>query len=138
MTTALTLAAAQRMIQATIEHAKADGKQPVSLAVVDHTGTLLAFARMDGAPQRVVLIAQRKAYTAAKLEVSTRDFHDRLLRESLCLADFCDAQFTSLSGGVPLYSGGRECIGAVGVSGRTLEDDIALAAYFASALHTGS
>lgn len=111
------------------ELARQDSKPPVCYAVVDHTGELLCFHRMDGAPVRLVSIAIGKAYTAARMETPTKDFQARLIRESLTLADFCDSRLTALPGGIPLRLETKS-LGAVGVSGRTLVDDNALAESF--------
>lgn len=108
-----------------------DGKLPVCFAVVDRAGELLCFHRMDGAPVRLIQIAIGKAYTAARMETSTRSFQARLVREALTLADFCDDKFTALPGGIPLRRNDR-VVGAVGVSGRAIEDDNALAESFVS------
>lgn len=106
-----------------------DGKQPVCFAVVDRSGALRCFHRMDSAPVRLVSIAIGKAYTAARMETSTVAFQARLAKEALTLADFCDYGLTTLPGGIPLRKDER-VFGAVGVSGRALEDDNALAEFF--------
>ncbi len=107
-----------------------DGKPPVCFAAVDGAGELLCFHRMDGAPMRLISIAIGKAYTAARMETPTALFQARLAREKLTLADFCDDRYTALPGGIPIRSG-NHVVGAVGVSGRGLEDDHALAGSFA-------
>ena len=114
----------------TVEMASQDGAQPVCFTVVDASGALIYLYRMDGAPERLINIAVGKAYTAARMGVSTAMFRQRLLNEQLSLADFLDDKFTSLPGGLPLFDGER-LIGAVGVSGRALEDDMALCQQFA-------
>ena len=62
--------------------AEARGGAPVCLAIVNCGGGLAALLTMDGTPERAVSIAQGKAYTALRMESSTKDFHERLLRES--------------------------------------------------------
>ena len=107
--------------------AEAEGGPPVCLAVVHRSGVLAALLSLDGTPERAVPIARRKAYTAMRMECATKGFHERLLREGLSLADFCDPAFTSLEGGVPLFDQGGRCIGGLGISGRKPEEDGALA-----------
>ncbi|PPL17906.1 hypothetical protein UN63_03385 [Oceanisphaera arctica] len=107
-----------------------DGGQPVCFAAVDHSGALIYLYRMNGAPERLINIAVGKAYTAARMGVSTDIFRQRLLNEQLSLADFLDDKFTSLPGGLPLLKGGQR-VGAIGVSGRALEEDVALCQQFA-------
>ncbi len=121
--------------QTTVQLASQDGGQPVCLAAVDASGALIYLYRMDGAPERLIAIAVGKAYTAARMGVPTAMFRQRLLKEQLSLADFLDDKFTSLPGGLPLFEGER-LIGAVGVSGRTLEDDVVLCQRFAERIRT--
>lgn len=115
---------------ATVGMAGQDGGQPVCLAAVDASGTLVYLYRMNGAPERLIKIAVGKAYTAARMGVPTVMFRQRLLDEQLSLADFLDDKFTSLPGGQPLFDGER-LLGAVGVSGRTLAEDVVLCRQFA-------
>lgn len=120
----------------TVDMARPDGGLPVCFAAVDSAGALIYLYRMDGAPERLINIAVGKAYTAARMGVSTAMFRQRLLNEQLSLADFLDEKFTSLPGGLPLFDGGR-LVGAVGVSGRALEEDVALCQYFAEQILHG-
>lgn len=107
-----------------------DGKAPVVCAVVDAAGILRCLHRMDGAPLRSVAIATGKAYTSARMQVSTAAFQARLAKDALTLADFCDSGLTALPGGIPLWDAKRRLLGAVGISGRTLAEDAELAEQF--------
>ena len=102
--------------------AEARGGAPVCLAIVNCGGGLAALLTMDGTPERAVSIAQGKAYTALRMESSTKDFHERLLRERITIADFCDPAFTTLEGGIPLFDGNGKCVGGLGISGRKPAD----------------
>ncbi|WP_308773851.1 heme-binding protein [uncultured Bilophila sp.] len=106
---------------------KARGGAPVCLAIVNRSGRLAALLSMDGTPERAVPIAQGKAYTALRMESSTKDFHERLLRERLTIADFCDPAFTTLEGGIPFFDGNGKCVGGLGISGRKPAEDGELA-----------
>lgn len=114
--------------------AEATGGAPVCFAVADRAGDTAAFLRMDGTPERAVALAKNKAYTSFRMGCTTAAFHDRLLREQLFLADFCDPRFTTLAGGVPILDGQGACIGGIGISGRKPEDDAALALRMADIL----
>ncbi len=114
--------------------AEAGDGPPVCLAIVNSSGKLAAFLRMDGTPDRVISIAQSKAYTAMRMEISTQSFRERLLREQLATAEFCDPAFTSLEGGIPLFDAQGKCIGGLGISGRKTCDDHALATRLANML----
>ncbi len=113
-------------ISDTLALAGQDQGPHVAMAVVDSRGTLIAFAAMDQTPERVIPIAQAKAYTAARMRIPTVDFRRRLKEEDLALNWFCDPQLSPLPGGIPLQKDGR-FIGAVGISGRTLDEDVRLA-----------
>lgn len=113
---------------------EAAGGAPVCLAVCNRTGGLAALLNMDGAPERAEPIARSKAYTAMRMETPTAAFHERLRREGLTPADFCDPGFTALAGGVPVFDAEGHCIGGVGISGRRPEEDAALAERLAAAL----
>ena len=52
-----------------------------------------------------------------RMELTTQAFHDRLVRENLSIADFCDPGFSTLPGGVPVFDETGRCIGGVGISG---------------------
>ena len=96
---------------------EAAGGAPVCVAIVNRTGKLAAFLSLDGTPERAGAIAQSKAYTAMRMELTTQAFHDRLVRENLSIADFCDPGFSTLPGGVPVFDETGRCIGGGGVSG---------------------
>ncbi|MCC4263280.1 heme-binding protein [Oceanimonas baumannii] len=112
------------------EHIAEDGGRPLCFAIVDSSGSLVHLYRMNDAPQRLVTIAMGKAYSSSRMEMPTALFRQRLLEEQLSLGDFKDDGLTSLPGGQPLFDDGK-LIGAVGVSGRTLEEDEVLSLQFA-------
>jgi uncharacterized protein GlcG (DUF336 family) len=99
---------------------------PVSVFVTDDHGELVAAATMDGAAHDTRLNAQRKAYTAARSDMtSTGALAQKVRGDAAELASF-DAFFTFFRGGVAAFEGGRR-VGAVGVSGLEGEQDEALA-----------
>jgi uncharacterized protein GlcG (DUF336 family) len=118
----LTYARARAMTDRILDRCAADGGKPVAVAVVDDRGDLVAFARQDGVTHRSLRIAQDKAYTAALQESSTKDFADFLIRTNRTVGAFADPRYVTLAGGVPIPGGG-----AVGVSGRSADEDHALA-----------
>jgi glc operon protein GlcG len=99
---------------------------PVSVFVADAHGELVAAATMDGAPPDTRLNAHRKAYTAARSDMtSTGALADKVRGDAAELASF-DPFFTFFRGGIAAFEDGRR-VGAVGVSGLPGEDDEALA-----------
>jgi uncharacterized protein GlcG (DUF336 family) len=113
---------AQAIVAAVVQAAPG----PVSVFVADDHGELVAAATMDGAPHDTRLNAQRKAYTAARSDMtSTGALAEKVRGDAAELASF-DPFFTFFRGGVAALEGGRR-VGAVGVSGLPGEEDEALA-----------
>jgi len=99
---------------------------PVSVFVADSHGELVAAATMDGAAPDTRLNAHRKAYTAARSDMtSSGALADKVRADAAELASF-DPFFTFFRGGVAAFEDGLR-VGAVGVSGLPAEDDEALA-----------
>lgn len=121
--TVLTLELARQLIAQAQARALQDFKRPICVAVCDASGLLLAFERMDGAPLRSVAISQGKAYSAARMGVSTQAVLERLHREQIEIGYFCDPQLTALPGGSPLKDQDGTLRGAIGVSGLTSAED---------------
>jgi uncharacterized protein GlcG (DUF336 family) len=119
----VTLDAALHAIESARRAAEGIGV-PMDIAVVDEGNNLVAFQRMDGAWLGSIDIAQGKAFTARAFNMSTKD-----------LAPLCQSgqplfgihasnngRLIIFAGGIPLERGG-EVVGAIGVSGGTVEQD---------------
>jgi glc operon protein GlcG len=119
-----------------IEKARADYGKPVSVAICDPAGFLLAFQRADGAPLRSIAIAQGKAYSAALMQTNTSLLLERLQREKIELASFCDNRLTALPGGSVIKDAAGAIIGAVGVSGLAPSEDQEIANLAAASAST--
>jgi glc operon protein GlcG len=126
MTDTLTLDAAQTIVARAIEKALSDFKRPICVSVCDEYGFLLAFARMNGAPVRSIQISQRKAYTAARMGVSTDAFLARIQKENI-QASYFGEDMVPLPGGNVLKDASGKQLGAVGISGLALHEDQAIA-----------
>ena len=112
--------------QAIIDSVVGAAPGPVSVFVADSHGELVAAATMDGAAHDTRLNAQRKAYTAARSDMtSTGELADKVRGDAAELASF-DPFFSFFRGGVAAFEDGRR-VGAVGVSGLPGEQDEALA-----------
>lgn len=122
----LNLADCDRLIEAGIRRANAIG-QPMVLAVVDAAGNLIETRRMDDALVVSITLAPHKAYTAASVRVATQDLA-RLAQPDgpLFGIDASIPNLTLVGGGLPLRRDGR-VVGAVGVSGGSVEQDIDVA-----------
>jgi glc operon protein GlcG len=111
--------------QAIVESVVREAPGPVSVFVADSHGELVAAATMDGAAHDTRLNAQRKAYTAARSDMtSTGELADKVRGDAAELASF-DPFFSFFRGGLAAFEDGRR-IGAVGVSGLPGEQDEAL------------
>ena len=119
-----------RILQAAVKKVQAMGI-PMSIAVVDEGGHLLGFARTDDGKPHNIRIAQTKARAAAsnrmptgKINSSGQPVNDHMAI-ALPLAAGTDMYLT-FGGGLPIFVGGH-CVGGVGVSGGTGEQDTEVA-----------
>lgn len=124
----LTLEGAQLVLAAALARA-AEIKMPMDIAVVDDGGHLLAFARMDGAKISSAEIAISKAHCAAIRRLPsgpsrTGDEVNILLSLGLSVASH--GHQIPLRGGLPLLVDGI-CVGAIGVSNGTEDQDVDVA-----------
>ncbi|KAL6710785.1 hypothetical protein ACN47E_007842 [Coniothyrium glycines] len=118
---------AQSIISAASANATAE-QAPQNIAVVDPSGLLVAFLRMDGALPGSIEVSQKKARTV----VLTGGIPSGELYASVQPgAPLYGLEQTSgglvvFGGGLPVYYGGA-LIGAVGVSGGSVEQDVRVA-----------
>ena len=131
-TMSITLADCDRMIEAGMRRAKEIGV-PMVLAVVDAGGNLVETRRMDEALIVSITLAPHKAYTAVSVRMTTQQ-----------LAQFSQPagplygiaanipNLTLVGGGIPLCTAAG-VVGAVGVSGGSVEQDIEVAEAMAAA-----
>jgi uncharacterized protein GlcG (DUF336 family) len=100
---------------------------PMVIAVVDESGVLKAFSRMDGAALLSVDIAQDKAYTAAAFGISTDGWFDFIKNDPPLLHGIIKTpRLIVFGGGYPLKIGDA-LIGGIGVSGGHYEQDMVVA-----------
>lgn len=117
---------AERALAAAIAAAEKDG-QPMSFAVADSYGEVVAAVRMDGSPARVLRHAIRQAYTSGIMWRDTVTFKKQLAERDGNLDEWGDEMLTTLPGGVAIRYGG-EVIGAIGAGGgKTLARDTEIA-----------
>lgn len=110
---------------------------PMVIAVVDESGVLKAFSRMDGAPLLSVQIAQDKAYTAAAFGISTDTWFNFIKDDPPLLHGIVKtSRLVVFGGGYPLQLDGA-LAGAVGVSGGHYEQDMVVAQAAVAALGAG-
>lgn len=125
----LSLEGAQQVLEAGIANAR-DAGVPVAIGIVDESGRLKAFCRMDDAGLIASEVAINKAYTAAATGALTSGVHEFISSDAGALLSMPHLpDFTVVAGGVPLVVDGA-VVGAVGVSGGpvAVDNDIADAA----------
>ena len=129
----VTTAQATAVLDAAQKKAEDMGIQQ-NVAVVDAGANLLAFRRMDGAWLGSIDVAITKAKTARYFDMPTGRLGEMSQPGgSLYAIEHSNGGLISFPGGLPLMDGDA-VIGAVGVSGSTVDDDHAVAQAGADAL----
>jgi uncharacterized protein GlcG (DUF336 family) len=128
----ITAAQAQQAAAAALTEARKQG-WTMAVAVVDPSGTLVRFEKIDDTQTGSVQVAIEKAQSAARFKRPTKSFQDALAGGGVGLRVLAIQGAIAVEGGVPLVVGGH-IIGALGVSGGTSEQDGQCAAAGAGAL----
>ena len=123
----LSLGAAEKIVVAGKKKAT-ELNTRMDIAVVDAGGNLKTFARMDGAWLGSIDISIRKARTARWFDMNTGEI-GKLSQPGgpLFGIEHSNGGLITFPGGVPLKNGKGEIVGAIGVSGSTVDDDHAVA-----------
>ena len=122
----ITQAASDRLIEAAAAKAVEIGV-PMVIAVVDESGILKAFRRMDGAAQLSVDIAINKAYTAISFGMPTHAWFDFIKNDPPLLHGIVHTpRLVVFGGGYPVQQDGQ-VIGGIGVSGGHYHQDMQVA-----------
>jgi len=130
----LSLDAAEKIVAAAKKKAS-EINTKMDITVVDAGGNLKAFARMDGAWLGSIDISMRKARTARWFDMSTGEI-GKLSQPGgpLFGIEHSNGGLITFPGGVPLKDGNGSVVGAIGVSGSSIENDHAVAVAGAAAL----
>jgi len=130
----ISLDAAEKVVAAAKRKA-AEIDTLMDIAVVDAGCNLKAFARMDGAWLGSVDIAIRKARTARFFDVNTGEI-GKLSQPGgpLFGIEHSNGGLITFPGGIPLKDASGTVIGAIGVSGSSVENDHLVASAGADAL----
>jgi uncharacterized protein GlcG (DUF336 family) len=117
--------------QRIIEAAKSKAEElniKEDIAIVDAGGNLKAFARMDGAWLGSIDIAMRKARTARFFDTESAKLGKMSQPgQPLYGIEFSNDGLITFGGGIPLEDNAGNIIGAIGVSGSTVENDVKVA-----------
>ncbi|GAB3729873.1 GlcG/HbpS family heme-binding protein [Spirosoma lituiforme] len=96
----------------------------MNIAVVDAGANLTAFVRMDGAWLGSADISQKKARTARYFDMPTGEL-GKVSQPggSLYNIEHSNGGLITFPGGIPIKNANGEVIGAIGVSGSSVEND---------------
>lgn len=110
---------------------------PVNIAVLDAATHLKAFVRMDGAVLGSIDVAMGKARTAALFQTTSEAVWDYCKPGAPAPGlELSNGGLMPFAGGIPLMDADGTMIGAVGVSGGAVSQDLAIAeAAVAALLH---
>ncbi|QDV08666.1 hypothetical protein Poly30_42190 [Planctomycetes bacterium Poly30] len=119
----ITLEQARKAVEAAEKKAIEIGTK-MNIAVVDAGANLKAFARMDSAWLGSIDIAQKKARTARYFDMPTGDIGGLSQPGgSLYNIEHSNGGLITFPGGIPIKNAAGEIIGAIGVSGSSVEND---------------
>jgi uncharacterized protein GlcG (DUF336 family) len=130
----ISLDQAHAVLEAAVKKAQ-ETNTKMDIAIVDAGGNLKAFARMDGAWLGSIDIAMKKAKTARYFDMNSGEI-GKLSQPGgpLYNIELSNGGLISFPGGVPLKAPDGTVIGAIGVSGSTVENDHTVASAGAEAL----
>jgi uncharacterized protein GlcG (DUF336 family) len=140
--TRISLEQANNIISAAFSKGAELGLKPLSIAVLDTGGHLIAFQRQDGASTLRPEIARAKASGALALGVSSRKIGEMAAERPTFVASLGPISVHGIvpaAGGVIIVGTDGHPIGAVGITGDTSDNDeaCALAGLAAVGLRSG-
>ena len=122
----ISLAEASAIVDAAIAAGRKAGLNPLTVAVLDAGGHMVAVKREDRSGILRVEVATGKAYAALGMGVPTRLLRDRLAdRPNFVsgLSAASDGRFVAVPGGVLIRDKDGAILGAVGISGDASDKD---------------
>jgi uncharacterized protein GlcG (DUF336 family) len=112
---------AHKVVNAAIAEARKQGFT-MAVAVVDTSGQLVMFEKIDGTQTGSINVSQDKAASAALYKRPTKAFQDAVAGGGAGLRVLTLRGANAVEGGLPLLVDGK-IIGAVGVSGGSSDQD---------------
>jgi uncharacterized protein GlcG (DUF336 family) len=128
----LTLAQASIIVDKALEKGRELGLKPLTVAVLDAGGHLVALKREDGSSLLRPEIASGKAWGVLGMGFGGREFARRAAANPTfiqALSAASDGRIIPVPGGVLIRDGTGDTLGAVGISGDTSENDETCAVY---------
>ncbi len=98
------------------------------IAIVDESGNLIAFDRMDASKVSSITIAQDKAFTAAAAKKATHEYNAANVPGNLVFGIHTEVggRLSSVGGGLPIEVEGA-VVGGIGVSAGSPQQDMVVA-----------
>lgn len=98
---------------------------PMCIAVVDESGNLIAFERMDGGKAHSITMAQDKAFTAGSARKGTHEYNAACVPGNLVFGvhTALGGRLSVVGGGLPVVVEG-EFVGGIGCSSGTPQQDM--------------
>lgn len=122
----ITLSKSNKIVRDALAKGKELGMKPLSVAVLDSGGHLVAFAREDGASLLRPQIASGKAYGALAVGVGSRWLNAQAESRPHFLeglSNVSGGRIVPVPGGVLIKDKRGDIIGAVGITGDTSDND---------------
>ena len=124
--TTLTLAAASIIVDIALAEGRAHGFHPLTVAVLDAGGHLVALKREDKSSLLRPQIATAKAWGVLGMGFGGRELDRRAQKAPAffnVLSELADGRMVPVPGGVLIRNAGGDIIGSVGISGDTSVND---------------
>jgi uncharacterized protein GlcG (DUF336 family) len=121
---------ASTIVDKALAHGRGMGLPPLTVAVLDAAGCLVAFKREDGSSLLRPEIAQAKAWGTLGMGIGGRALQQRASVAPAFIAavnNLADGRIIPVPGGVLIRDGKNAIIGAVGITGAVSEQDEACA-----------
>ncbi|MEP4030319.1 heme-binding protein [Roseibium polysiphoniae] len=121
----LTLDSAQQIVLAALDWRRSHGMKPITIAVLDSGGFLIALAREDGTSNLRPDIAQGKARGAIGMGLGSRALFERAKSQPYfiqAMNSIAEGSLVPVPGGVLITEDGQ-VLGAVGITGDSSDND---------------
>ncbi len=121
---------ASTIVDQALAHGRAMGLPPLTVAVLDAAGCLVAFKREDGSSLLRPEIAQAKAWGTLGMGMGGRALQQRASVAPAFMAavnTLADGRMIPVPGGVLIREANNAIVGAVGITGAVSEQDEACA-----------
>ena len=124
----LNLQTAKKLAEFAEEKAK-EIKVPIVISIVDDGGNIILIHRMENSLLASIDLSLNKAYTAVSLKMPTDKLKDLCKPgEELYGIQHTNNRFVIFGGGIPFIYKGK-VVGAIGISGGSVEEDICVCEY---------